>query len=241
MWFLRQIHATHQVRQTGESMNENPLAFGEFPSIPRLTREMVVTEKLDGTNAQVAIFLRDEVPRSELDNPTTPFMSVSDGGMHYVMLAGSRSRWLSALADNFGFARWVSENRDALLALGPGRHFGEWWGQGIQRGYGLTEKRFSLFNTKRWTSNYNSDSSATVSEADATRCLEVPCCHVTPLLAIGPFQTDTVDTVLHALATFGSRAAPGFMKPEGVVVYHVAGNYMFKKTLDKNDGHKGAR
>jgi hypothetical protein len=232
-------------------MNENPLAFGEFPSIPRLSRDMVVTEKLDGTNAQIAIFLRDEVPRAELDNPTTPFMSVSNGGMHYVMLAGSRSRWVSLGADNFGFARWVSDNREALLPLGPGRHFGEWWGSGVQRGYGFTngEKRFSLFNTKRWSSACNlfviknNGEGAfvdTVNEAD-TQCIEVPVCHVTPLLYLGLFNTGMVDWSLEALAQYGSRAARGFMKPEGVVVYHVAGNYMFKKTLDKNDGHKGAR
>jgi len=38
----------------------------------------------------------------------------------------------------------------------------------------------------------------------------------------------------------GSYAAPGFMQPEGVVVYHKASGQVFKKTPDKNDGHKGA-
>ena len=52
----------------------------------------------------------------------------------------------------FGFARWVETNRERLITLlGPGLHFGEWWGSGIQRGYGLTkgDKRFSLFNVER--------------------------------------------------------------------------------------------
>jgi hypothetical protein len=36
----------------------------------------------------------------------------------------------------------------------------------------------------------------------------------------------------------GSLAAPGYMNPEGVVVFHVAGGVAFKKTLG-DDGHKG--
>jgi hypothetical protein len=64
------------------------------------------------------------------------------------------------------------EHRDDLLTLGPGRHFGEWWGAGIQRRYGLTEKRFSLFNVTRW------------GEARPA------CCHVVPTLYRGPFSDD---------------------------------------------------
>jgi hypothetical protein len=63
---------------------------------------------------------------------------------------------------------------------------------------------------------------------------------VVPILYRGPFSTQQVDQLLAGLEHDGSSAAPGFMKPEGVVVYHVAGNLMFKKTLDKNDGHKGS-
>ena len=33
-------------------------------------------------------------------------------------------------------------------------------------------------------------------------------------------------------------AAPGFPHAEGIVVFHVAGGYLFKKTLG-DDGHKG--
>ena len=33
----------------------------------------------------------------------------------------------------------------------------------------------------------------------------------------------------------GSYAAPGFMKPEGVVVFHTAGNVGFKKTIEKDE------
>lgn len=174
--------------------------FVEFPSIARLSREIVITEKLDGTNAQVHI--------------------TEDGRIY----AGSRTRWVTPLADNFGFAAWVKANRDELMRLGPGSHFGEWWGPGIQRKYNIPEKRFSLFNVSRWGN-------------DAVR---PACCHVVPMLYIGVFSTDAVEQALQALANDGSRAAPGFMNPEGVVVWHEKARVLFKKTLG-DDGHKGAR
>lgn len=183
--------------------------FVEFASISRLSRDMIVTEKLDGTNAQVTI--------------------LEDGRV----IAGSRNRWITPEQDNFGFARWVAEHADDLRALGPGSHYGEWWGAGIQRRYGLSEKRFSLFNTGRWTSPYNDRRS----EID-TRCAEVPLCHVVPVLSRHTFDTAFVDSALESLAQLGSAAAPGFMQPEGVVVYHAASRTLFKKTLDKHDGHK---
>ena len=108
--------------------------------------------------------------------------------------------------------------------LGPGRHYGEWWGSGIQRGYGLPkgEKRFSLFNTTRWSE-------------DAAR---PACCHVVPVLYTGKFSTGEIDVCLALLADEGSHAAPGFMKPEGVVIFHPQGNVGFKKTIEKDEEWK---
>lgn len=185
--------------------------FVEFDSIPRLFRDMVVTEKLDGTNALV---------------------EVREDGQVW---AGSRTRYITPEADNYGFARWVREHEGELRLLGPGRHFGEWFGLGIQRGYGLTEKRFALFNVSRWTSAFN-----TGAVAGETLCLEVPCCHVVPELLRWSFDTAVVRELLTGLSLHGSHAAPGFMKPEGVVVYHAPSKQLFKATLDKNDGHKSA-
>jgi hypothetical protein len=184
--------------------------FVEFPSIARLSRDVVVTEKIDGTNAQVHI--------------------TEDGRV----LAGSRSRWITPEADNFGFARWVADHADELRALGPGSHFGEWWGAGVQRRYGLDHKRFSLFNVSRWTCNRNDNQ-----QTEDTYCHQVPCCHVVPVLLRWTFDTAKIDETLAALAANGSAAAPGFMKPEGIVVFHTKANTLYKKTLDKNDGHKG--
>jgi hypothetical protein len=174
--------------------------FQPFSKIPRLSRDIIITEKLDGTNAQVFI---------------------SEEGIIY---AGSRNRWLTLENDNYGFARWVEENKTSLLALGPGRHYGEWWGSGIQRGYGLEkgEKRFSLFNVHRWSGD----------ERPA-------CCSVVPTLYQGAFVTDAVETALADLRANGSRAAPGFMKPEGVIVFHPQGRIFFKKTVERDEEWKG--
>jgi len=36
----------------------------------------------------------------------------------------------------------------------------------------------------------------------------------------------------------GSMAVNGFMKPEGIVIYHTAANIFFKKTIDNDDFRK---
>lgn len=175
----------------------NEIEFVPFPKIARLTREMFVTEKIDGTNAQVIIG--------------------EDGSV----CAASRTRIITPSDDNYGFARWVQDNAEMLRELGPGRHFGEWWGAGIQRGYGLTEKRFSLFNVGRWGVS------------------RPACCGVVPLLYCGPFDTAAIDRQVEFLRESGSSAAPGFMFPEGVIAYHTASGLMFKKTLEKDAEPKG--
>jgi hypothetical protein len=177
--------------------------FEAFAKIPRLKRDCTITEKIDGTNGQLYF---------------------DDAGLW----VGSRNRWLQPgkATDNFGFAAWAYSKEDELFeALGPGRHYGEWWGVGIQRGYGLVERRFSLFNPSRY--------GATLAEA-----FKLPNVDVVPTLYVGEFSTPLIDVTLRRLAREGSRAAPGFMQPEGVVVFHHAARTLGKVTLDKNDGHK---
>lgn len=197
--------------------------FVEFPKMARLSRECIITEKIDGTNAQ--IWISDDLT---------------------VLKAGSRNRWLTPDADNFGFAKWVVEHAEELLLLGPGRHFGEWWGQGIQRGYGLTEKRFSLFNTIRWCL-YGQEPKALFNEngnpkSEPKYQQVLPACvGLVPVLYRGIFDTSAVNNALQNLQLGGSVAVPGFMKPEGVVVFHIAGNAGFKKTIEKDEEPKGKR
>lgn len=190
-------------------MDEDPTLFPVFrpwPKLPRLFRDVIITEKIDGTNAAVII---------------------SEEG-HWAVQ--SRNRLISRASDNAGFADWVWDNGPALAEiLGPGHHFGEWWGSGIQRGYGLPkgEKRFSLFNTTRWGD-----------AAEGSLFNRVPTLGVVPVLYTGEFRTWAVDGALVDLQQFGSRAAPGFMKPEGAVVFHTAANSMFKATIEGDDNPK---
>jgi hypothetical protein len=195
--------------------------FVGFPKIARLSRECIVTEKIDGTNGTIYI---------------------GDDGE---FLVGSRNRWITPEDDNYGFARWAYDHKEELiLGLGPGWHRGEWWGSGIQRGYGLPkgEKRFSLFNTSRWC---ECDEEPRRIEKSDPRIEEYQerlpaCCELVPVLWRGLFDTEAIDDVMRGLWLKGSAASPGFDRPEGVVVYHAAGNVMFKKTFG-GDGHKGKK
>lgn len=207
--------------------------FQEFAKIPRLSRECVITEKIDGTNAQVYIV---EWAGHGCPPEGEPLVKVGD----LWLWAGSRSRWLQpGKADNFGFAAWVLAHAEALAGLGAGRHFGEWWGSGVQRGYGLTdgEKRFSLFNVARWHA-VGAEPFATLSgdpRQPQKLSTDAPaCCHVVPVLHRGEFDTSFINGALHLLAAAGSKAAPGFKNPEGVVVFHRASGTLFKKTLEKD-------
>lgn len=189
------------------------IEFEEFPKIARLNREIVVTEKLDGTNSQILIGKLSEL------QPSVPPALAIQGDL--VMLAGSRNRYVTPTDDNYGFAKWVMSHAEELFALGEGRHFGEWWGGGIQTGYGLAkdDKRFSLFNTTRWGAAESRPA----------------CCGIVPVLYQGKFSEVSIEQALNTLRDEGSKASPGFMKPEGIVVFHVHSNQMFKVTL-KNDG-----
>lgn len=196
------------------------IEFEAWPKIARLNRNCVVSEKLDGTNACVVVVPLDE--HVDLQNVVIAVLG-------YAVYAQSRTRFITPENDNYGFARWVRENAEALVdTLGPGRHYGEWWGAGIQRKYGLTgnDKRFSLFNTG-------------VHDADDLAGL-VPGLGVVPVLYSGPFDTGTVNDVVEELRATGSQAVPGFMRPEGVVVYHEALRSSFKITLEGDAAPKGA-
>ena len=177
-----------------------PTEFRAFPKIARLNRDIIITEKIDGTNAAIG---------------------VTKEGVAY---AQSRTRIITPENDNFGFAGWVKKNADLLVdTLGVGLHFGEWWGLGIQRGYGLVERRFSLFNASKWVEP-----------------LPLAALRVVPVLYEGPMSTAAIEEALDLLRFTGSFAEPGYMKPEGIVIFHTGGlNNMFKVTLENDDKPKG--
>jgi RNA ligase-like protein len=185
--------------------------FEEFPKIPRLSKAgILITEKIDGTNAQIYIPEPGSEAAAYVEEQQLPF------------LVGSRTRWIQPQSDNYGFAQWAHDNADALKRLGYGHHFGEWWGQGIQRRYGLSEKRFSLFNVTRWEGKLPEGLPTNVG--------------IVPVLYRGEFDSNAINATLATLKETGSKAAPGFMDPEGIIIYHFGSRQLFKKTFD--DEHK---
>jgi hypothetical protein len=201
------------------------MEFQAFPKIPRLNRDITITEKIDGTNAAVLIEVLTNT--QSWDGRGTP---IEVDGVVYTVGAQSRKRLITPESDNFGFARWVRDNVEELVRLmGPGRHFGEWWGLGIQRGYGQDVKRFSVFNpTFRWGL-----------PIDQSPLLRAHYVDTVPVLYEGEFRTAAVNNVLLSLSFTGSQAAPGFMRPEGVIVWHEAARQAFKATLENDEAPKG--
>lgn len=207
------------------------IEFKAWPKTPRLFRDMIITEKIDGTNAAVQILHISDLPHWIIDPPV-----LFDGDARYIttivdnehiLVAQSRKRIITPEYDNFGFARWVQENATGLVeVLGKGTHFGEWWGNGIQRGYGLPngDKRFSLFNVST-----HADKDLSV----------VPGLDIVPVLCRYTFDTYVVEIVKENLRNNGSVAAPGFMKPEGVVVFHTASGKVYKSLLENDQNPKG--
>jgi len=180
------------------------IEFREWPKTARHFRDIVVTEKIDGTNAAIHI--------------------TEDGEVQ----AQSRSRLIypGKSTDNYGFAGWVDAHKDELVTLlGGGTHYGEWWGQGIQRGYGVEGKRFWLFNTSlEGKIKYQKPEGLAIGTV--------------PVLYEGVNESSEIRATLNRLRDHGSVAAPGFMNPEGVCVFHTTLRTVSKVTLDKNDAGK---
>lgn len=168
--------------------------FQDFPKITRLfEQEVVVTEKIDGTNALVFI---------------------SEDGSH--IRAGSRTRWIYPGDDNYGFAFWVSQNQEELLKLGPGYHYGEWWGRGIQRNYGMNKKVFSLFNVHRWS--------------DPTT--RPTCCDVVPVIYTGPINRACFLTP-PGKSPAAEKYGIDFFDVEGVMYYFTKAGVYMKNPFNK--------
>ena len=224
-------------------MNISPTttSFAGFPKVARLSREMIVTEKIDGTNAQ--IFIWDE--RYQVTRPGADLLTDAGrppDGVPFVwtagcmsVAAGSRTQWITPANDNHGFVKWVLANVEQLVYLGHGRHFGEWWGSGINRGYGLSkgEKRLSLFNTIRWAPHGTAPQRIVTGDPRIEKFQDVlpTCVGLVPIMDRGLFSTGECKNALEQLRIHGSVAAPGYMNPEGIVVFHTASGSCFKKTL----------
>lgn len=197
------------------------LEFRKWDKTARWGSPFDITEKLDGTNAAVLI----RTVELEDDDFSSDPLTVSVDGTLYAVAAQSRTRIITAEDDNYGFARWVEDNVHTLVKdLGPGTHYGEWWGAKIQRAYGLTngERYFSLFDHKRYGAEFEWNT-------------------LTPNLSLVPlmnyddeFTMEALSDAVTALKEHGSFAHSGkFDRPEGVVVHWHHNDMRLKYILDK--------
>ena len=151
----------------------------------------------------------------------------------YFIYAQSRNNMITPEKDNAGFARWVQNNAKQLVEiLGEGRHYGEWCGSAIQRRYGLSGKKFALFNTHRWKDlTYHPDGGLMGGQLT-----------VVPVLAEGYMDNpgQVALDCMNKLKKQGSAFSPGFMDPEGVVMRHNPSGTVFKKTFDYDEQGKWA-
>jgi len=230
------------------------MKFIEFKKIPRLSRDIIISEKLDGSNGQIVVMTKEKIilECEKCDytsddfiekfclyiHPENPHVEESD---KLYLFAASRNRWLTTgkQNDNMGFATWVKENALDLVMLGEGRHYGEWYGKGIQRGYGLEEKRFALFNVSKWIQKTLSNGFEQFPIDKQQYCPD--CCEVVPIIFEGMFSTIAIEQTLDYLTLKGSQAVPGFMNPEGICIYHTAAGQYFKKTIENDEKHKGEK
>ena len=152
-----------------EKMN----TMGQFKGWGSTTREnknKTITEKLDGTNACIIIY---------------------NGQVQ----AQSRKRMITPDDDNFGFAKWVYDNAGVLTdTLGYGYHYGEWFGEGIQKNpLGIEGKRFALFHPTKY------------SEANGYELNKIGGLETVPLLHHGQCDLYTIVDVMEDLNEYGTK------------------------------------
>lgn len=206
------------------------IEFVPWPKTPRLFREIIITEKIDGTNSAVII---QELDFDNADPNALAQVNVDD--VLYEVAAQSRNRLITPgkTTDNYDFAAFVEKNAEALVrALGVGHHFGEWWGEGIGKRYGeyvKNQRNFSLFNVDRYR-----DVVLYLNDESGRSVLVEP----VPALFRGEFSEDAIRDIAGELLTNGSVAAPFAPKPEGIMIYHTQSKQVYKFTFDNNDKGK---
>ena len=169
------------------------IEFKAWEKIPRgQHEEITITEKMDGTNAGIII----------------------QGGV--IVGTQSRKRLITPEDDNYGFSRWVEDNKDDLINLGEGYHYGEWTGLGIQKNpHELEKKEFFLFNSYRWN------------QPDSGK---PECCKVVTILFQGESSKENINN------TFDELLETAKHKPEGIVVWFHKGRRFEKYTYRDSRG-----
>ena len=176
--------------------------YSSFPSIERLENiYCVISEKIDGTNGLI-----------EINETNVRF--------------GSRNRYISFSDDNAGFANFFKDYearfKDAAKDITtdksyPLRIYGEWFGRGIQRGYGLKDKFFMPF------SSFYSEKLIEY---------QVPNVITPNIMYTGKFSMEVVDTCMQQLKLNGSGVVKDYKQPEGIVIFFPKYNFRLKETFD---------
>jgi hypothetical protein len=92
--------------------------FESFPKIPRLSRDVTVTEKIDGSNVQVVIQRLPPEPPAFLHAVT---QTVVYDNSCYAVFAGSRSRWVTLPAGSPTMRMsWSSSSARGAITTGGG-------------------------------------------------------------------------------------------------------------------------
>lgn len=241
---------THENGSRSE-LHDNEDTFGQFKSwgsTPRFHKGLHITEKINGTNAGVSIqgFSYGHHVRNEI--PSDAILVVDDEkNVEYLVRAQSRKRIITPGDDNFGFAAWVWDNAEGLAnLLGFGYHYGEWYGEGIQKNPLAVKGRWwALFNTWHWGRKENLER---LEAAGIPGLTTVPVLHDEQ--THGPADYNTIPDALEYLAVFGSRAK-GYMTvpnahkmdfhvegPEGIIVWQRETQQRYKILLREDDKHK---
>ena len=189
--------------------------YNSFPSIERLENiYCIISEKIDGTNGLI-----------EINETNVRF--------------GSRNRYISFSDDNAGFANFFRHyeakledvakdvitkelelNGETLTSCNesyPLRIYGEWFGCGIQRGYGLKDKFFMPFS-----SFYG----------EKLIEYQVPNVITPNIMYTGKFSMEVVGTCMQQLKLNGSGVVKDYKQPEGIVIFFPKYNFRLKETFD---------
>ena len=198
--------------------------YASFPSIERLENiYCVISEKVDGTNGLIEI------------NEVFPVGEPKEIQIRF----GSRNRYITFNNDNADFAnffrhyeaRFKDVAADIILKelevsgetltecqeQYPLRIYGEWFGSGIQRGYGLKDKFFMPFSTFY---------------AEKLIEYQVPNIVKPNIMYTGKFNKLTADMCMNTLAIHGSGIIKDYKRPEGIVIHFPKYNFRLKQTFE---------
>lgn len=221
--------------------------FRKWSSTPRWHKGLRVYEKIDGTNGCVIV---QRVGLTDLGMVPKDAVAVLDDSQEfgYWVRAQSRSRIITPGNDNFGFAKWVHDNSWALAhVLDQGYHYGEWFGEGIQKNpLGIEGRRFYLFHAWYWARPENA---LKLSQSGVTGLGHVPVLHDPD--THGEATWETIPAIMDDLAWYGTKVEgavgvvsgyahePDTMaRPEGIIVWHKDTQQKYKILLDNDSVHK---